>query len=287
MALRIAVVLTVFAMILWVQIRTVHLGTPAERWSDSASGLLDVPLSSVAVADNHDEGDNADNNADDNDGSDNDSGDNDGADNEDNDSGDNDTTSTTSDPNEDIVIENVSPSAAPASADPAPAASPSAPAAPAPASAAASPAPAAPAGQPATEASGTSTGGDLTIALPDNRVAIQVFPSMPAGTTLTIRLIDPVTVPAAPGVRVGDLIWAIEARDSTGAALATLPAEINVTATYADRETGGLDDTNVTLSRLDPATSQWTPAPKIVSAPDANVVTASVMELGTYVVWIP
>jgi hypothetical protein len=110
---------------------------------------------------------------------------------------------------------------------------------------------------------------------------------MPAGIVLTIRLIDPVTVPAAPGTRVGDLVFVFEARDSSGAALTTLPAEVNLGVVYTDRDTGGLDDQTVTFSWLDPVSNQWITAPKIIADPASNVLTASVMDLGTYVVSIP
>ena len=242
--------------------------------------------------DNGDENDNSnnDNIADDGianvNSNDNDSGnDNNGNDNDNsgNDNGDSGNDNNDSDPLEDIVIENVSP---PGAAPAAPAASAAAPVGPAAPVAGAVPSPAAPAA-PVTEATGTSTGGDSTIALPDNRIAVQVFPWMPEGVTLTVRLIDPVTVQAAPGTRVGDLIFVLEARDSSGATLTMLPAEVNLSVTYVDRETGGLNDQSVTLSWLDPSGNQWTPAPKLVTDPAANVVAASVTQLGTYVVSIP
>ncbi len=66
-----------------------------------------------------------------------------------------------------------------------------------------------------------------------------------------------------------------------------IPAEVNVDIAYTDQETGFLNDQAVTLSRLDPATSQWTTAPKLVTNPEANALAASIMELGTYVVSIP
>src|SRR5215218_6170176 len=103
MALRIAVVVTVFAMIVWTQTRTVQLSTPGERGSGSLAGLLDGPLGSVAIADN-DDGDNDDSDNDDGDNNSGDNDDNDSGDNDDNNSDDNDSSTTTSDPNEDIVI---------------------------------------------------------------------------------------------------------------------------------------------------------------------------------------
>ena len=273
MGLRIVVVVTVLALILLAQVQAAQVSPPREGGSVTAAHLLDGHFNSVAVADNDDgDNDDADNDDGDNDDADNDDGDNDDADN---------SSSVTSDPNEDVVIENVSPDAAPtpaaaAAPSPGPAASP----------AASAPAPA-PAGPTVTEATGTSTGGDVTIALPNNHVAVQIFPWMPAGITLTVRLIDPVTAPAAPGTRVGDLVFVLEARDSAGAPLTMLPAEVNLDVSYTDEDAAGLDDQTVTLSWLDPADSQWKTAPKLLTNPVANTVAASVTQLGTYVVSIP
>ena len=308
MGLRIVVFVAVLALTMVAQFQVAQVSGPRGSDVGPAISLLDRQLSSVAVADTHDDSDNDDADDSDNADADNDDADNDDTDNDSGDNGDNDSptptataaagaapaAATTSDPFEDRVIENVSPSApapapAPAAAAPAaakPAASPvaAAPVAPAPAA----PAPAAPPpALPATEASGTTAGADATIALPNNHVAVQVFPSMPAGIVLTIRLIDPVTAPAAPGTRVGDLAFVFEARDGTGAALTTLPAEVNLGVVYTDRDTGGLDDQTVTISWLDPVSNQWTNAPNIITDPASNVVTASVMDLGTYVVSIP
>ena len=308
MGLRIVVFVAVLALTMLAQFQVAQVSGPRGSDVGPAISMLDRQLSSVAVADNHDDADNddadnddADNDDIDNDDSDNDDADNDDSDNDDadNDDSDNDSNATptatispaaaaTSNAFEDRVIENVSPSApaaaAPAAAKPAPAPAPAAPAPPP----AAAPAPVAPPPAPsATEASGTTAGADATIALPNNHVAVQVFPSMPAGIVLTIRLIDPVTVPAAPGTRVGDLVFVFEARDGTGAPLTTLPAEVNLGVVYTDRDTGGLDDQTVTLSWLDPVSNQWITAPKILSDPASNVLTASVMDLGTYVVSIP
>jgi hypothetical protein len=141
--------------------------------------------------------------------------------------------------------------------------------------------------QPLTTATGTTNGGDLLIATPGERVAVRVFPWMPAGVQLTIRPVDASTVPAALGRRAGDLTFAIEARDASGQQLTTLPAEANVAIRYADSTVDGLNEGNLTLSRLDPATNQWQAAPKLVREADSNYVAASIMQLGTYTVSAP
>jgi hypothetical protein len=137
---------------------------------------------------------------------------------------------------------------------------------------------------PLTEVSGTSNGGDMRIATPGDRVAIQMFPWMPAGVQVTIRPVDPNTVMAAPGQRAGDLEFVVEARDANGVQLTSLPAEVNLAVRYADQTVDGLNESNLTLSRLDPFTNQWQEAPKIVRETDSNYVAASITQLGTYVV---
>jgi hypothetical protein len=111
-----------------------------------------------------------------------------------------------------------------------------------------------------------------------------MFPWMPAGVQVTIRPVDPNTVSAAPGTRAGDLIFVLEARDASGAQLASLPAEVNLAVRYADSTVAGLNEDTLTVSRLDPATNQWQAAPKLVREPDSNYVAVSVTQLGTYVV---
>jgi hypothetical protein len=152
------------------------------------------------------------------------------------------------------------------------------------------PAPAAPsAGATAatTEASGTSTGGDSRIALSGDHVVVRVFPWMPAGVTITIRLVDPSTVPPPPGRRLGDLVFRVEARGAGGEALTALPAEVNLSATYSESDVAGSNERAAILYWLDPSTNTWTPAPKPANDPSTNYVSASVTALGAYAVSIP
>jgi len=141
--------------------------------------------------------------------------------------------------------------------------------------------------QPLTTAMGTSTGSDSMIATPGERVAVRVFPWLPSGIQLTIRPVDASTVPSAPGKQAGDLTFAVEARDASGTQLTSLPAEVNLAVRYADSTVKGLNEGNLTLSRLDPSTNQWQSAPKVVRETDSNYVAASIMQLGTYTVSAP
>jgi hypothetical protein len=140
---------------------------------------------------------------------------------------------------------------------------------------------------PTTEVTGASTGGDSTVALIDERVVLRIFPWMPSGIAFKMRFVDPATVSSLPGKRVGNMVFRIEAQDASGTALDVLPAEVNLSARYADRDVAGASEQDVTLSRLDPATNQWKAAPKLTRAAENNYVAASIMEPGTYAINIP
>jgi hypothetical protein len=140
---------------------------------------------------------------------------------------------------------------------------------------------------PTTEAIGTSTGGDSSIALGENRVVLQIFPWMPAGVTIRMQAVDPATVAAVPGNRVGNLMFRIDAQDAAGQTLGTLPAEVNLSVRYSNEEIGTLNESNVTLSQLSPTDNRWRVAPKLVREPTNNYVAASIVELGIYAVHVP
>jgi len=140
---------------------------------------------------------------------------------------------------------------------------------------------------PTTEDQAVTNGQVLRISLTSDRVVVQVFASTPPGITLKLFLVDPNAHARTAGALVGDLMFRIEAMDATGAPLATLPAEVNVSVHYKDADLNGLDDTRVTLTRLDPADSQWKTAPGLLSDPATNFVAASIRDLGVYAVTVP
>jgi len=141
--------------------------------------------------------------------------------------------------------------------------------------------------QPLATATGTSNGSDSMVSMPGERVAVRIFPWLPSGIQVTIRPVDGKTVPAAPGKQAGDLTFAVEARDASGTQLTALPGEVNLAIRYADSTVSGLNESNLTLSMLDPSTNQWQAAPKVVRSTDSNYVAASIMQLGTYTVSAP
>jgi hypothetical protein len=110
---------------------------------------------------------------------------------------------------------------------------------------------------------------------------------MPRGISLKTRFVDPGTVAAVPGTSAGDMVFLVEARDAAGAALATLPSEINLSVRYGELDVIGLDEQFLTLSRLNPANNQWTPAPKLARDAASNFLAASTSELGVYAVHVP
>ena len=138
-----------------------------------------------------------------------------------------------------------------------------------------------------TVATGQTVGADGRIALPGDRIVVQVFPWMPAGITLSVRLIDAATVSVPTGTRVDALVFQIEATDAAGVALSQLPAEVNLSVRYTDQEVSGVNEQFMTLLWQDPFDQQWKPAPKLVTDPPTNYLAASVTGVGTYAVVIP
>ena len=128
---------------------------------------------------------------------------------------------------------------------------------------------------------------DATLALQTDRVMLQVFSTMPAGYTLKLRMVDPLLYPATPGIRAGDLIFLLEATDSMGMVQPVLPGEVNLSVRYLDTDVTGLDDTLITLGRLDTFDSTWKTAPKLLTDPMTNYLAASVMDTGVYAVYVP
>lgn len=138
-----------------------------------------------------------------------------------------------------------------------------------------------------TDNQGVTQGADGSLTLQGGRIVVRVYPSMPFGVTLKLRLVDPLSYAATPGVRAGDLIFILEAVDQQGATLSQLPAEVNLSVRYSDADVTGLNEPAITMARLDPNTNQWTSAPKMLAQPDSNYIAASVMQPGVYAVYAP
>ena len=247
-----------------------------------------------------------DNSGSDNSGSDNSSNDNSGSDNSGSDNSSNDNSgssdnSSSSDNsgssdggapsnNPDEIIDNVSVSAAPAAPTTATSTTAATTATTSTASTASAPttSTASPSASPTavTEVSATATGIDSTLALPGNRVTVQIPASLPSGTVLKLRMVDPLSLPPTSGIRAGDLIFQLDATDASGAALTTLPSEVTIKATYSDRDVIGLNEANLTLGHLDVSSSQWSPAPKLVPDAIGHSISATVTATGAYSAYV-
>jgi len=128
-------------------------------------------------------------------------------------------------------------------------------------------------------------GQETTIALPAGRAALKLFPNLPRDLAITVRLADARDLPPTPGPRVGRLAFEILAHLPDGPALRTLPAEAHLSARYSDDDSAGLDKGRLVLARLNTATGQWEPAPKAAADPRNNYVSATILDLGIFVIY--
>jgi hypothetical protein len=110
---------------------------------------------------------------------------------------------------------------------------------------------------------------------------------MPAGTTLFLKQVQRDLFPPVPGAGISDFIFTLEARDAMGGILLTLPAEVQVSVHYTDREVVGLTKLNATLSRLALEDFNWRPVPRQARDPMNNIVTAPIVDLGVYALHVP
>lgn len=128
-------------------------------------------------------------------------------------------------------------------------------------------------------------GQETVIALPENRVALRLFPTLARDLTITVRLLDARQLPPPPGPPVVPLAFELRAQLPDGAELPRLPAEAHLSAIYTDAEATGLDKGRLALARLDPSTGQWQTAPKPAADPAKNYVSATVVDLGSFIIY--
>ena len=140
---------------------------------------------------------------------------------------------------------------------------------------------------PNSEVQALTTGRDLWLALPGDRLSVQAFADTPAGICLVLRLVEPLDHPAAPGIRVGGYIFQVEAYDEFGGQLETLPAQISVNVNYTAAEAAGLDEQLMTLSRLDPFSQGWAAPPGVLLDPVSNWVWVLTSDTGIFVANVP
>jgi hypothetical protein len=130
----------------------------------------------------------------------------------------------------------------------------------------------------------STPGQEMSFDTGDGRVTVRVFGTMSQSLKFSIRFpIDPASVPPAPGAMVDTLVFQLIAETCDGAPLAVLPAEVNLGVRYTDAEAAGLNEANFTLSRLDTTANQWRQVQKQATDPPNNYASATITEMGYYV----
>jgi len=229
---------------------------------------------SAPASDNHDDDDDDDDNDDGDDDDDNDDGDDDDDDNDDadNDDGDNDDAD---DDNDDADDDNDNGGDDDDDADDDNANDNEAVAPPAPVEPALPPAPLC-----------STPGQEMAFQSDDGRVTVRVFGTMTQSVRFSIRApIDPASVPPAPGPIVGGLLFQLIAETCDGVPLASLPAEINLGLSYSDADAAGMNEDTYTIGRLDTTANRWGPTEKQATDPPANFTSATITEMGYYVLY--
>jgi hypothetical protein len=125
-----------------------------------------------------------------------------------------------------------------------------------------------------------SAGQELKLQLPGGNVRVLVLGQ---NVQITLKKIDPSSVPGTPGPRVDDLVWQLAASSCGGAGLAQLPNEVNVGVDYLSGAVGGLNQANFTIAVLEGG--QWSPSQKQAADPPNTYVSATETRLGTYTVY--
>jgi hypothetical protein len=90
-----------------------------------------------------------------------------------------------------------------------------------------------------------------------------------------------------PGQRVDALLFELIAETCDGQPLATLPGEVNLGIRYTDGDAAGLTEANFKLARLDRSDNSWKAVAKQAPDPGANYVSATIADLGYFVVHVP
>jgi len=140
--------------------------------------------------------------------------------------------------------------------------------------------------QSASPAPACSTPGqDSTFSSADGRVSVHVFPSLTQSVKLSILPIDAASVPPPPGQKVDNLLFQIVAEACNGGPIPTLPAEVNLAVRYADADASGLNEMNFTIARLDTSANQWRQIQKQANDPASNFTSATITDMGYYVVY--
>ncbi len=132
----------------------------------------------------------------------------------------------------------------------------------------------------------STPGKEITFTSSDGRVSVRVFASMGQSVKITILSpVDAASVPPAPGQKVDNLLFQVIAEGCNGGPIPTLASEVNLGVHYTDGDASGLNEANFTLARLDTSANQWRPAQKQANDPANNFVSATITEMGYYVLY--
>jgi len=132
----------------------------------------------------------------------------------------------------------------------------------------------------------STPGQEMTFTSDDGRVLVKVFASSIQSVKISIRMpIDSGSVPPAPGTVVGGLLFQVIAESCSGSPIPTLSSEANLGVHYSDGDVGGLNESNFTLARLDTTANQWRQVQKQANDPPNNFVSATISDMGYYVLY--
>lgn len=132
----------------------------------------------------------------------------------------------------------------------------------------------------------STPGQQSSFASGDGRVTVTVYANMPQSLKFSIRHpVDPASVPPPPGTVVGGHLFQLIAEDCDGSPVAVLPQEINLGVRYSDGDASGLNEASFTLSRLDTSANSWRAVEKQAADPSSNFTSATVTEMGYYVLY--
>ena len=132
----------------------------------------------------------------------------------------------------------------------------------------------------------STPGQEMSFTSSDGRVSVRVFGSMTQSVKISIRMpVDPGAVPPTPGNVIGGLLFQVVAEACDSPPIPVLSSEANLGLRYSDGDASGRNEANFTIARLDTSGNQWRDAPKQANDPPNNFASATIAEMGFYVLY--
>jgi hypothetical protein len=132
----------------------------------------------------------------------------------------------------------------------------------------------------------STPGQDTVFTSFDRKVTVRIPGSSPRPVRVELFLVvNAYEAPSPPGTFVIPLVYEIQGSDCGADPLAAFPSDVALTIRYTDIEATGLDENRFVIGRLDMASGTWVPVERRANDPATNVVTATVVETGYYMVW--